>query len=78
MKVLTITGTRPEIIRTSLICPKLDCCCDHTIVHTNRRYYDAVHCAIPYLSSEDNLSNKEVLYELLQKGQLLKKHEVYT
>ena len=45
---------------------------------TNRRYYDAVHCAIPYLSSEDNLSNKEVLYELLQKGQLLKKHEVYT
>lgn len=38
MKVMTIIGTRPEIIRTSRICPKLDENCDHTIVHTNQNF----------------------------------------
>lgn len=34
--VITIVGTRPEIIRTSRICPKLDKYCKHVIVHTNQ------------------------------------------
>ena len=38
MKVITILGTRPEIIRTSRITPKLDALCDHTIVHTNQNF----------------------------------------
>lgn len=38
MKVITVIGTRPEIIRTSRICPKLDELCDHTIVHTNQNF----------------------------------------
>ena len=38
MKVITILGTRPEIIRTSRITPKLDELCDHTIVHTNQNF----------------------------------------
>ena len=38
MKVVTIIGTRPEIIRTSRICPKLDENCEHTIVHTNQNF----------------------------------------
>lgn len=38
MKIITILGTRPEIIRTSTICPKLDRLCDHTIVHTNQNF----------------------------------------
>jgi UDP-N-acetylglucosamine 2-epimerase (non-hydrolysing) len=38
MKVLTIIGTRPEIIRTSRICPKLDQNCEHVIVHTNQNF----------------------------------------
>jgi UDP-N-acetylglucosamine 2-epimerase (non-hydrolysing) len=36
MKVLTLLGTRPEIIRTSRITPKLDALCEHTIVYTNQ------------------------------------------
>ncbi len=38
MKVMTILGTRPEIIRLSLIMPKLDKVCDHVIVHTGQNY----------------------------------------
>lgn len=36
MKVITVLGTRPEIIRLSLIIPKLDRLCDHVLVHTGQ------------------------------------------
>jgi UDP-N-acetylglucosamine 2-epimerase (non-hydrolysing) len=38
MKVMTIMGTRPEIIRLSRIIPKLDALCDHVLVHTGQNY----------------------------------------
>jgi UDP-N-acetylglucosamine 2-epimerase (non-hydrolysing) len=38
MKVMTILGTRPEIIRLSRIIEKLDGLCDHVLVHTNQNY----------------------------------------
>ena len=38
LKVLTIVGTRPEIIRLSRIIPKLDKYCDHIFVHTGQNY----------------------------------------
>ena len=38
MKVLTILGTRPEIIRLSLIIAKLDQLTDHVLVHTGQNY----------------------------------------
>lgn len=38
MKILTILGTRPEIIRLSRIIPKLDNLCDHKILHTGQNY----------------------------------------
>ena len=38
MKVLTVLGTRPEIIRLSLIIEKLDSICDHFLVHTGQNY----------------------------------------
>ena len=38
MKVMTILGTRPEIIRLSLIIPKLDRLSEHTLVHTGQNY----------------------------------------
>lgn len=38
MKVLTILGTRPELIRLSRIVPKLDRLCDHVIVHTGQNF----------------------------------------
>jgi UDP-N-acetylglucosamine 2-epimerase (non-hydrolysing) len=37
-KILTILGTRPEIIRLSRIMPKLDQICDHRVLHTGQNY----------------------------------------
>ena len=38
MKVMTVLGTRPEIIRLSRLIPLLDQLCDHTLVHTGQNY----------------------------------------
>lgn len=38
MKVMTIFGTRPEIIRLSLVLESLDENCDHVTVHTGQNY----------------------------------------
>lgn len=36
MKLLTVLGTRPEIIRLSALIPRLDAGCEHTLVHTGQ------------------------------------------
>jgi UDP-N-acetylglucosamine 2-epimerase (non-hydrolysing) len=38
MKVMTVLGTRPEIIRLSRVIPMLDRFADHTLVHTGQNY----------------------------------------
>ncbi len=38
MKIMTILGTRPEIIRLSRIIEKLDGICQHVLVHTGQNY----------------------------------------
>ena len=38
LKVMTIVGTRPEIIRLSRVIPLLDEFCEHTLVHTGQNY----------------------------------------
>jgi UDP-N-acetylglucosamine 2-epimerase len=38
MKVMTVVGTRPEIIRLSRVIAQLDLYCEHTIVHTGQNY----------------------------------------
>ena len=38
LKVITVVGTRPEIIRLSRIISLLDQHCDHTLVHTGQNY----------------------------------------
>lgn len=38
MKIMTILGTRPEIIRLSRIIPMLDQLCDHILVHTGQNF----------------------------------------
>jgi UDP-N-acetylglucosamine 2-epimerase (non-hydrolysing) len=38
LKVMTVVGTRPEIIRLSRIIAQLDLHCDHVIVHTGQNY----------------------------------------
>ncbi len=42
VKILTILGTRPEIIRLSRIIPKLDRLCTHVLVHTGQNFDPAL------------------------------------
>lgn len=42
-KVLTILGTRPEIIRLSAVIPKLDAVFDHWVLHTGQNYDTNLH-----------------------------------
>jgi UDP-N-acetylglucosamine 2-epimerase (non-hydrolysing) len=42
MKVVTILGTRPEIIRLSRIIPLLDGLCHHVLVHTGQNFEPAL------------------------------------
>lgn len=38
LKVMTVVGTRPEIIRLSRVIAKLDQYCEHVLVHTGQNY----------------------------------------
>ena len=38
LKVVTVVGTRPEIIRLSMLIPKLDAVTEHTLIHTGQNY----------------------------------------
>jgi UDP-N-acetylglucosamine 2-epimerase (non-hydrolysing) len=38
MKVMTVFGTRPEIIRLSRVIAELDRFCEHIVVHTGQNY----------------------------------------
>lgn len=38
LKVVTVVGTRPEIIRLSCVMKKLDTHCEHILVHTGQNY----------------------------------------
>ena len=42
MKVMTIFGTRPEIIRLSLVMKVLDQHCQHVTVHTGQNYHESL------------------------------------
>lgn len=43
MKIMTVLGTRPEIIRLSLIIKKLYKHCSHVLVHTGQNYDDSLN-----------------------------------
>jgi len=38
MRLMTVLGTRPEIIRLSRLIPLLDTVCEHTLVHTGQNF----------------------------------------
>ncbi len=42
MKIMTVLGTRPEIIRLSIIIKKLDKYCEHILVHTGQNFDDSL------------------------------------
>ena len=43
MKVMTVVGTRPEIIRLSRVIDRLDATVDHVLVHTGQNYDHALN-----------------------------------
>jgi len=43
MKVMTIVGTRPELIKLSRVMAELDRCFDHILVHTGQNYDDELN-----------------------------------
>jgi len=43
LKVMTVVGTRPEIIRLSRVMAKLDEHCEHILVHTGQNYDDELN-----------------------------------
>ena len=38
LKIVTVVGTRPEIIRLSCVISKLDEYCEHILIHTGQNY----------------------------------------
>src|SRR5439155_5488176 len=42
MKIMTIFGTRPEIIRLSIVMKVLDQHCEHVTVHTGQNYDESL------------------------------------
>jgi UDP-N-acetylglucosamine 2-epimerase (non-hydrolysing) len=43
LKVMTVVGTRPELIRLSRVIPALDAATDHVLVHTGQNYDDELN-----------------------------------
>ncbi len=43
MKVMTIVGTRPELIKLSRVIAELDKTMDHVLVHTGQNYDDELN-----------------------------------
>jgi UDP-N-acetyl-L-fucosamine synthase len=78
LKVVTIVGTRPEIIRLSRLIPKLDEFTNHILVHTGQNYdrelsevfFDELNLREPdYFLNVDTSSFGSVMGETLKKSE---------
>ena len=78
LKVVTIVGTRPEIIRLSMLIPKLDAHTDHVFVHTgqnsdpmlNKVFFDDLGLRQPdYFLDVDTSSMGSVMGDTLRKAE---------
>ncbi len=78
LKVVTIVGTRPEIIRLSILIPKLDEHTDHVFVHTgqnsdpklNQVFFDDLELRAPdYYLNVDTASMGSVMGDTLKKSE---------
>jgi UDP-N-acetylglucosamine 2-epimerase (non-hydrolysing) len=84
MKVMTVLGTRPEIIRLSRIIEKLDQNCDQILVHTGQNYdvnlkdifFDQLRVRQPdvYMDATGSLS-EQVGVILRETEKLIKEHK---
>jgi UDP-N-acetylglucosamine 2-epimerase (non-hydrolysing) len=78
LKVVTIVGTRPEIIRLSRLIPKLDECTDHIFVHTGQNsdpklndvFFDDLELRKPdYYLNVDTTSMGTVMGDVIKKSE---------
>ncbi len=78
LKVVTIVGTRPEIIRLSMLIPKLDEHTDHVFVHTgqnsdpklNQVFFEDLELRAPdYYLNVDTTSMGSVMGDTLKKSE---------
>ena len=84
MKIMTILGTRPEIIRLSLIIKKLDAVSDHILVHTGQNYsktlknvfFNELNIRQPdyYLGAESSSIGTQVAKIIEGSHEILQKH----
>lgn len=84
MKVMTILGTRPEIIRLALIMKKLDQRCDHVMVHTGQNhsaslkdvFFDELGLRAPdeYMKAESAAAGEQLGTIMAETHKLLLKH----
>jgi len=84
MKVITILGTRPEIIRLSRIIPLLDKFCTHLIIHTgqnfdyelNELFFNDLNIRMPdYFLQVDTSSLGKVIGETISKSEAILQKE---
>ena len=81
LKVMTILGTRPEIIRLSRVMTALDCHTDHVVVHTgqnydhelNQMFFDDLELRPPdrYLSAAGNTAAETIGQVIIAADQVL-------
>ena len=78
LKLITIVGTRPEIIRLSRVLPMLEKHCDHTLIHTGQNYdyelnkifFEQLLLKAPSIflnCAEDTKSSSEVISNIIKK-----------
>ena len=83
LKVMTIVGTRPEIIRLSRIIAKLDKFTEHTLIHTGQNYdyelnqifFEDLGIREPdyYLNASDSTATKTIGRILISVDEILEK-----
>ena len=83
LKVMTIVGTRPEIIRLSRIIAKLDKYTEHTLIHTGQNYdyelnqifFEDLDIREPdyYLNASDSTATKTIGRILISVDEILEK-----
>lgn len=78
---MTVLGTRPEIIRLSIILKKLDLYCDNVVVHTGQNYdrnlsslfFEELHVREPnyYLNIQENSASAQIGRILVEVGKII-------
>lgn len=85
MKVMTIVGTRPEIIKLSAVIPELDKYTDHILVHTGQNYdyelneifFDGMGIRKPdvFMEAAGKTAAETIGNVIIKSDELIKKHQ---